>query len=95
VIVDAPVQTTHQIQSTAYCLRSRMANGQRPYVGVVAMNGVRLGTRIWVSRSPYGARSFAVKDRIGWGSQLDFWVPSCALARRWGRRTVRVSVPSR
>jgi len=79
------------VSSTAYCVRGRMANGRSTHMGAVAMNGVQLGTRIRASRSPTGLRWHTVEDRIGSGSQLDFWVPSCAQARAWGRRTVRVT----
>jgi 3D (Asp-Asp-Asp) domain-containing protein len=86
---------TVTVESTAYAPCSsggRMANGQRPHAGAVAMNLLPLGTRIRVSRSPLGRRrAFVVSDRIGYGSQLDFWTPSCAKARAWGRRTVRVT----
>jgi hypothetical protein len=81
MFADAPPTPARYLTSTAYCLRGRMANGQFVHAGAVAMNGVRLGTRIRVSRSPTGRLRFTVKDRIGWGTQLDFWVPSCAQAR--------------
>lgn len=81
---------TMRVTSTAYCLRGMMANGQHTHAGAVAMNILPLGRRIHVNRSPYGARSFVVKDHIGWGTQLDFWVSSCAQARAWGRRGVTV-----
>jgi 3D (Asp-Asp-Asp) domain-containing protein len=86
----APARTM-TVSSTAYCLRGTMANGRRVHVGAVAFNYARLGARISVSRSPYGPGRFTVEDRIGSGSQLDFWVPSCARARAWGRRSVRVT----
>lgn len=76
-------------QSTGYCLTGKMADGSFTRAGSVAMNGVRLGTRITVSASPTGRRRFVVRDRIGFGSQLDFWTSSCGQAIRWGRRTVR------
>jgi 3D (Asp-Asp-Asp) domain-containing protein len=91
MIADMPPQHVAYVQSTAYCDRGRMANGRQTHLGAVAMNSVRLGTQIRVSRSPTGLRWHIVSDRIGWGSQLDFWVPSCARARLWGRRTVRVA----
>lgn len=89
MVPDMPPQTTY-VQSTAYCDRGTMANGMYTTLGSVAMNGVRFGTRIRVNRSPTGLKMHVVRDRIGWGSQLDFWVPSCAAARVWGRRTVRL-----
>lgn len=82
------------VESTAYAPCSSgglMANGRSPRVGAVAMNLLPLGTRIRVNRSPFGPRAFVVSDRIGYGSQLDFWTPSCAHARAWGRRLVRVT----
>jgi 3D (Asp-Asp-Asp) domain-containing protein len=78
--------------STAYCLQGTMADGSYTRPGSVAHNGYRLGTHLWISPSPTGRRRFVVRDRIGWGTQLDFWTPSCAAARAWGRRTVRVRV---
>jgi 3D (Asp-Asp-Asp) domain-containing protein len=87
---------TMLVESTAYSPCSSgsiMANGRRTHIGAVAMNLLPLGTRIRVNRSPFpGRRSFTVSDRIGHGSQLDFWTPSCAGARAWGRRLVRVRV---
>lgn len=83
--------------STAYCLSGTMADGSPVRAGSVAHNGYPLGTRITVSPSFYGQRRFVVRDRIGWGTELDFWTPSCATAYAWGRRvvTVRVGWPTR
>lgn len=76
--------------STAYCQQGVMANGQYVHEGSVAMNDRPLGSRITVSPPFYGRRLFVVRDRIGYGSQLDFWTGSCTAALRWGRRNVRV-----
>jgi len=78
------------VQSTAYCSSGTMANGRFTHVGAVAMNMLPLGKRVSVNRSPTGLRFHRVEDRIGWGSQLDFYVPSCSRARAWGRRYVTV-----
>jgi 3D (Asp-Asp-Asp) domain-containing protein len=78
------------LTSTAYCLGGTMSDGRSVHVGAVAMNLLPLGTRVTASSSPYGPAHFTVEDRIGWGTQIDFWVPSCATARAWGRRTVKV-----
>lgn len=79
------------VTSTAYCLTGTMASGRRTYRGAVAANAWPLGTRLWVSASPYGPGVFTVEDRIGHGSQLDFAMPGdCAGARQWGRRAVQV-----
>lgn len=79
------------VTSTAYCLRGTMSDGTFTRQGSVAMNMVPLGTHIRVSRSPTGKKFHTVRDHIGWGTQLDFWVPSCGQARAWGRRQVRVT----
>jgi 3D (Asp-Asp-Asp) domain-containing protein len=76
--------------TTAYCLSGVMADGSGVRPGSIAHNGYSLGTRVTVSASPTGARRFVVRDRIGWGTELDFWVSSCAAARAWGRRVVLV-----
>lgn len=76
--------------STAYCLTGTMADGTYTRAGSVAHNGYPLGTRLTVHPAPQGRRRWVVRDRIGWGTQIDFWQPSCAAALAWGRRTVRV-----
>lgn len=96
----APVRTARtlsggeRLESTAYCLTGRMANGQNTYRGAVAANRWPLGTRLLVSSSPAGVGTrVTVTDRIGHGSSLDFALPGdCAGARSWGRRTVTVQV---
>ena len=77
--------------STSYCLSGRMADGTYVRAGSVAHNGFALGTRIWVEPAFFGRHRFTVRDRIGWGTQLDFWAPTCARAFAWGRRVVRVT----
>jgi 3D (Asp-Asp-Asp) domain-containing protein len=78
--------------STGYCLRGTMADGTYTRAGSVAQNGYPLGTRLWITPSPTGQRRFVVRDRIGWGTQLDFWTPTCGQAIAWGRRVVHVHV---
>jgi 3D (Asp-Asp-Asp) domain-containing protein len=78
--------------ATAYCLRGRMANGEPVHWGAVAMNALPLGTRIRVERPIAGRRRFTVKDRIGYGTELDVWRSSCAAAIGFGRRTVAYRV---
>lgn len=93
IAADAPVQA---VESTSYCLDGAMADGSHTRLRAVAMNGLRLGTRIRLigprSRTFFGLRIFYVRDRIGSGSELDFWHPSCATSRAWGRRPVRYQV---
>jgi 3D (Asp-Asp-Asp) domain-containing protein len=76
--------------STAYCLMGTMADGSYTREASIAHNGFPLGTRVTVAPPFHGRRRFVVRDRIGWGTSLDFWTPSCASAFQWGRRVVRV-----
>lgn len=78
--------------STAYCLPGTMADGTHVRPGSVAHNGYALGTKLTIKPSPTGRRRFVVRDRIGWGTELDFWHPSCSGAIAWGRRRVTVKV---
>lgn len=76
--------------STAYCLSGKMADGSYTRARSVAHNGYPLGTKITVDPPFRGVRRWVVRDRIGHGTQLDFWTPSCANAIRYGRKTVKV-----
>jgi 3D (Asp-Asp-Asp) domain-containing protein len=72
-----------------------MADGTRTRLRSVANNFLPLGSKIKITSKhpgPYGLRIFYVRDRIGHGSQLDFWVPSCRYGINWGRRTIRFKV---
>ncbi len=89
-VAPADAGTTRTAESTSYCLTGRMADGTQTRAGSVAMNRHPLGTRITLVGVTFqGRRRFVVRDRIGWGSALDFWSPSCAQSRQWGRRVVR------
>jgi 3D (Asp-Asp-Asp) domain-containing protein len=80
--------------STSYCLSGTMADGTQVRDRSVAMNSLPLGSKIKITSEGgfFGRRIFYVRDRIGHGSQLDFWSPSCAKSRKWGRRNVRYVV---
>jgi 3D (Asp-Asp-Asp) domain-containing protein len=78
------------VVSTAYCLSGQMADGSQVRDGSVASNGFPLGAELEIRPSPTGRRYFKVRDRIGWGTELDFWLPTCSAARSWGRRTVHI-----
>lgn len=82
------------LTSTSYCLQGTMADGTYTRPRSVAMNTLPLGSKIKLisPRSFNGYRIFYVRDRIGWGSSLDFWSPSCAKSRQWGRRNVKIMV---
>lgn len=77
--------------ATSYCLRGRMADGTYTRAGSAAHNGYPLGTRIRVSPPVFGRRRWTVRDRIGWGTSVDFWAPSCGLSWAFGRRVIRVA----
>jgi hypothetical protein len=83
---------TVSLDATSYCQGTVTASGQAPYIGEVANNMWPLGTRIEVSPAVFGRRYFRVEDRIGWGSSLDFFNPSCSAADEFGRRVERVTV---
>jgi 3D (Asp-Asp-Asp) domain-containing protein len=82
--------------STSYCPGSSgqvMADGTHVRLGSAASNRHPLGTRLRLIGVRFlGRRTFVVRDRIGSGSQLDLWSPSCTASRRWGRRRVRYRV---
>jgi 3D (Asp-Asp-Asp) domain-containing protein len=80
--------------ATAYCLRGTMADGTYTRPGSAAHNGFALGTRITVRPAPWWHPSgqFVVRDRIGYGTDLDLWAPDCGTAILYGRRSVSVQV---
>lgn len=78
--------------TTAYCLQGTMADGTQTRPGSLAHNGYALGTRLSVSPAVFGIRKWTVRDRIGWGTQADFWTSSCSQAIAYGRRYVRLTV---
>lgn len=80
------------LEATSYCQSGRTAAGVETYVGEVASNLYPLGTQIMVAPAVFGRTRFRVEDRIGWGSRLDFYTPSCEQAIVFGRRLERVRV---
>jgi N-acetylmuramoyl-L-alanine amidase len=55
---------------------------------------VKLGSKIVVNAGTWSG-TYLVSDTGGAikGKKLDIWVPSCAEARKFGRRTVQVYAP--
>jgi 3D (Asp-Asp-Asp) domain-containing protein len=80
------------LEATSYCQGTVTASGEPPFVGEVANNTYPLGTRLRVSPPVWGRTRFVVLDRIGSGSQIDFYTPSCAQAIDFGRRLEHVTV---
>lgn len=85
-------------RATAYCLRGRTASGSGVRRGIVAADPrvLPLGSRIQIEGAGYTG-SYTVADTGGAikGRILDVWVPSCAEAMRFGRRTLKVTLLSR
>lgn len=86
---------TKAFRATAYCLKGRTATGGSVRRGIVAADRriLPLGTKIQISAGAYSG-TYTVADTGGAvrGNVLDIWVPSCAEASRFGRRTVMVNV---
>jgi 3D (Asp-Asp-Asp) domain-containing protein len=80
------------LSSTSYCLNGTMADGTRTRHWSAAHNGLPLGTRVWIDPAVRGRHRWTVRDRIGWGTELDLWAPSCGQAVAYGRRVVRLRV---
>ncbi len=81
-------------RATAYCLKGRTASGGGVRRGIVAADPrvLPLGSRIQINAGAYSG-SYTVTDTGGAirGRILDIWVPSCAEANRFGRRTITVT----
>ncbi|MEZ5427180.1 MAG: 3D domain-containing protein [Pyrinomonadaceae bacterium] len=82
-------------RATAYCLKGKTASGSRVRRGIVAADPrvLPLGTRIQLDAGSYSG-TYTVADTGGSvrGRILDIWVPSCAEAKRFGRKKVLVTV---
>ncbi len=81
--------------ATAYCLKGRTALGHGVRRGLIAADPrvLRLGSRVNLGGGAYSGQ-YLVSDTGGKikGRRIDIWVPSCAEARRFGRRTVSLGV---
>lgn len=79
--------------ATAYCLKGRTAMGHGVRRGIIAADPriLRLGSRISLGAGSYSGE-YLVSDTGGGvkGKRIDIWMPSCAEARRFGRRTVTI-----
>lgn len=65
---------------------NRHSLGTKIRVRAVYLNGRKVATRV------RGLKHFVVRDRIGHGTELDFWSPSCAWSNAFGRRTVKYAL---
>lgn len=84
--------------ATAYCLKGRTALGHGVRRGIIAADPrvLRLGSRVNLNAGAYSGQ-YLVSDTGGLvrGRRIDIWVPSCSEARRFGRRTVAISLLGR
>jgi 3D (Asp-Asp-Asp) domain-containing protein len=83
-----------KFSATAYCLQGRTAMGHGVRRGIIAADPrvLRLGSQVVVEGGGYTG-TYLVSDTGGKikGNRIDIWMPSCAEARKFGRRTVSVS----
>jgi len=85
----------YSASSTAYCDSGPTASGSGTYEGEVASNRHPIGTRLRITSGPQAGREVSVQDRIGSGSELDFYMGSCSAAARYGRQQVHYEVLGR
>jgi 3D (Asp-Asp-Asp) domain-containing protein len=76
-----------RVSSTAFCQIGTMADGHHVHAGAAAGNRWPLGTHLRIVET---GETVVIEDRIGWGSDLDIWMPSCAEAIAYGRREIEV-----
>ncbi len=96
-VTATPPATTHGtrtlvVDAVAYHLPGMTASGLPVGVGVVAVdpNVIPLGTRMFIPG--YGPGIAADVGSAIRGNIIDLWMPSTAAARRWGRRTVTITI---
>lgn len=81
-----------KVDAVAYHLPGKTAYGLPVGKGIVAVDPklIPLGTQLFVpgyGRAVAADVGTAIKGRI-----IDLWMPSTAAARKWGRRTVMITV---
>ena len=80
--------------ATAYCLKGRTAMGHGVRRGIIAADPrvLKLGSSISLGAGSYSG-NYLVSDTGGnvKGRKIDIWMPSCAEARRFGRRSVTIN----
>ena len=80
------------VTATSYCQSGVTASGQYTLPGEVAMNIEPLGTHIIVSPAVFERTHYVVLDRIGYGTQLDFYTVRCSDAVTFGRRVIHYHI---
>lgn len=79
--------------ATAYCLQGRTAMGHGVRRGIIAADPrvLKLGSKVVINAGAWSG-TYLVSDTGGGikGKKIDIWVPGCAEARKFGRRTVQI-----
>lgn len=82
--------------ATAYCHDGETRSGVHTQPGVIAADPrvIPVGTRVRVVDRRGGAHVYEVLDtgRAIKGRKIDIYIPSCARAKKFGERRVRVQV---
>ena len=89
--------TTLRLSATAYCQHGRTKSGVQTHEGIVAADPRRLplGTRIRIiapGKTYDGVYTVMDTGSGVKGREIDIFMPSCSRAKRFGRRTVNVSI---
>ncbi|MBE7517597.1 MAG: 3D domain-containing protein [Chloracidobacterium sp.] len=79
--------------ATAYCFSGKTAMGHKVRRGLIAADPrvLKLGSRVYVEAGQWTG-TYLVSDTGGAikGKKIDIWVPGCAEARKFGRRSVQI-----
>ena len=82
-------------EATAYSLRGRTASGAAASTGIIAADPrvLPIGSRVRIEAGAYSGE-YVVADTGGGvrGKRIDIWTPNSREARRFGRRTVKLTV---
>jgi len=94
VVATAPTTSKYRLRvdAVAYHLPGRTASGLPVRKGVVAVDPklIPLGTKLFIPGYGPGIAAdvgTAIKGRI-----IDLWMPNNAAARKWGRKTVVITI---
>ena len=90
----SPAAAVLTLDSTSYCQAGIMADGQETYWGAAAGNEWPFGTRLRILTGRLAGTVVTIADRIGWGSQLDVFSPSCAWSWAYGREAILAEIVS-
>jgi 3D (Asp-Asp-Asp) domain-containing protein len=94
IVATAPTTTNYRLRvdAVAYHLPGRTASGLAVRKGVVAVDPklIPLGTKLFIPG--YGAGIAADVGVAIRGRVIDVWMPTDAAARKWGRKTVVITI---